>query len=323
MASKELNVKVKHRYDTASNWTTNNPVLLAGELGIESDTRKMKVGDGTTNWSSLKYITVNDLSDYVTLNTDQEISGVKKIKLTDYLSVWLESVLVPDKEDENTLLIQPAILFSDGTSKFHQTIQKKTGTIALLDDLPDMSLKMDKDNPTGTGSFSLNRSTSDAYEVGNYSFAEGYNCGASETASHAEGFSTISTGRASHSEGISTRATGSGSHAEGNTTLAGGNNSHTEGFYTTATRRSQHVFGEYNMPEGTDVEADTLGTYIEIVGNGQSATTRSNARTLDWDGNEYLAGNLQANGLTDGTTTKSMTEVLAGGGTNIIWREWT
>lgn len=56
MASKELNVKLKQRYDTASNWTTNNPVLLAGELGIESDTKKMKVGDGTTSWNSLAYM---------------------------------------------------------------------------------------------------------------------------------------------------------------------------------------------------------------------------------------------------------------------------
>ena len=55
MASKELNVKVKHRYDTASNWTTNNPVLLAGELGIESDTKKIKVGDGVNTWASLDY----------------------------------------------------------------------------------------------------------------------------------------------------------------------------------------------------------------------------------------------------------------------------
>lgn len=318
MASKELNVKIKHRYDTASNWTTNNPVLLAGELGIERDTRKMKVGDGTTSWSSLKYITINDLSDYVTLNTDQEIGGEKKFKVENGLYVWLSNVYNPD-----TGSILPAIRTDNGLFDFYQILQNKSGTIALLDDLPDMSSKMDKDNPTGTGSFSLNRSTSDAYGIGSYSFAEGHNCAASETASHAEGFATVSTGRASHSEGIGARATGSGSHAEGNTTLAGGNNSHTEGFYTTATRRSQHVFGEYNMPEGTDVEADTLGTYIEIVGNGQSVATRSNARTLDWDGNEYLAGNLQAKGLTDGTTTKTMTEVLAGGGSKIIWREWT
>lgn len=56
MASKELNVKIKQRYDTASKWTTNNPVLLAGELGIESDTKKMKVGDGITSWIYLDYM---------------------------------------------------------------------------------------------------------------------------------------------------------------------------------------------------------------------------------------------------------------------------
>ena len=34
----------KQRRDTASNWTTNNTVLLAGEWGIESDTKKFKIG---------------------------------------------------------------------------------------------------------------------------------------------------------------------------------------------------------------------------------------------------------------------------------------
>jgi len=47
------------RRDTAANWTTNNPILLAGELGHEYDTGKMKVGNGTTNWNGLPYLTQN------------------------------------------------------------------------------------------------------------------------------------------------------------------------------------------------------------------------------------------------------------------------
>ena len=50
-------VIVQVRRDTASNWTSANPILLAGELGFEYDTGKMKVGDGTTNWNSLPYLT--------------------------------------------------------------------------------------------------------------------------------------------------------------------------------------------------------------------------------------------------------------------------
>ena len=40
---------------TASSWTSANTVLAAGEIGFESDTKKMKVGDGSTAWTSLGY----------------------------------------------------------------------------------------------------------------------------------------------------------------------------------------------------------------------------------------------------------------------------
>ena len=50
-----LNAKIKLRRDTASNWATENPVLLAGEVGIETDTLKAKIGDGSTAWNSLGY----------------------------------------------------------------------------------------------------------------------------------------------------------------------------------------------------------------------------------------------------------------------------
>ena len=46
---------IKLRRGTASEWTTNNPTLAAGEMGIETDTRKFKFGDGTTPWNTLAY----------------------------------------------------------------------------------------------------------------------------------------------------------------------------------------------------------------------------------------------------------------------------
>lgn len=48
-------VRIQLRRDTAANWTSANPVLGAGEMGIETDTDQFKVGDGTTAWSSLAY----------------------------------------------------------------------------------------------------------------------------------------------------------------------------------------------------------------------------------------------------------------------------
>ena len=50
-----VNVRLKLRSDTASNWTSANPTLLTGELGRETDTGKIKIGNGSTAWTSLAY----------------------------------------------------------------------------------------------------------------------------------------------------------------------------------------------------------------------------------------------------------------------------
>lgn len=47
--------QIRPRRDTAANWTANNPTLGIAELGIESDTGRCKVGDGATDWATLKY----------------------------------------------------------------------------------------------------------------------------------------------------------------------------------------------------------------------------------------------------------------------------
>jgi hypothetical protein len=48
-------VRLQLRADTAANWTSVNPILLANELGRETDTGKIKIGNGTSTWTSLAY----------------------------------------------------------------------------------------------------------------------------------------------------------------------------------------------------------------------------------------------------------------------------
>ena len=55
MADKELIVRVCHAYATSAQWSNANPVLMSGEMGVESDTQKHKIGDGVTKWSNLSY----------------------------------------------------------------------------------------------------------------------------------------------------------------------------------------------------------------------------------------------------------------------------
>ncbi len=47
--------RMQQRRGTASQWTSANPVLNAGEMGWESDTNKFKIGDGTNHWADLDY----------------------------------------------------------------------------------------------------------------------------------------------------------------------------------------------------------------------------------------------------------------------------
>ena len=55
---------IQIRRDTASNWSSANPTLAQGELGIETDTLKVKAGTGSANWASLSYLI--DTGGYVT-----------------------------------------------------------------------------------------------------------------------------------------------------------------------------------------------------------------------------------------------------------------
>lgn len=51
-----LSWSVQHKRDTAANWTSVNPVLKSGQIGIETDTNKFKFGTGA-NWNSTAYVT--------------------------------------------------------------------------------------------------------------------------------------------------------------------------------------------------------------------------------------------------------------------------
>jgi hypothetical protein len=74
-------IRIQIRRDTAANWTSANPVLRAGEFGVETDTLKFKIGNGTSTWTQItSYANVtptglsNSLGDYI-LSADQGNAG--------------------------------------------------------------------------------------------------------------------------------------------------------------------------------------------------------------------------------------------------------
>lgn len=79
MATKTIKGKIQSRIDTASNWSNKNPVLLAGEIGIESDTYRLKAGDGSTSWNNLPY-----------LREPAETNVSVSIKPSDGTETWIE-----------------------------------------------------------------------------------------------------------------------------------------------------------------------------------------------------------------------------------------
>ena len=125
------------------------------------------------------------------------------------------------------------------------------------------------------------------HAVGFYSHVEGSNSKTTGLYAHAENRMTEANGEASHAEGTSTRANGLCAHSEGKQTFANGDYSHSEGELTYAASNHQHVQGKFNV-------IDDKNTYAHIVGNGESNTKRSNAHTLDWDGNAWYAGSVEA-----------------------------
>ena len=123
---------------------------------------------------------------------------------------------------------------------------------------------------------------------GGYAHAEGGSTKASALYAHAEGFKTVASGQRSHAEGHNTESSGYGSHSEGKGTKASGQGAHAEGSGTIAVSDYQHVQGKYNVE-------DAANTYAHIVGNGTNET-RSNAHTLDWDGNAWYQGDVYVGG---------------------------
>lgn len=50
-------IQMQMRRGTTTDWSTANPILASGELGLDTSLNKFKIGDGTTAWNSLSYAT--------------------------------------------------------------------------------------------------------------------------------------------------------------------------------------------------------------------------------------------------------------------------
>ena len=103
---------MQQRRGTASQWTSANPVLNAGELGWESDTNKFKIGDGTNHWADLDYFADTNSTVVPTFGTSIVFEGATADSY------------------ETTLQV------TDPTADRTITFPDATGTVALTSNIP-------------------------------------------------------------------------------------------------------------------------------------------------------------------------------------------
>lgn len=171
---------------------------------------------------------------------------------------------------------------------------------------------------------------------GSYSHAEGYYTQAFANC-HAEGMYSRAKGTAAHAEGINTVASGGMTHAEGDNTYALNPGEHAGGVFNHSSKLlsevqtwsqnvtyEKHEIVKYRANEQSDYvyySSDAYGNkgkvpgdpssfldwhvctvddvrYLETIGNG-TLNAESNARALDWEGNERLMGDIYVNCTAD------------------------
>lgn len=260
-------------YNNLEKWTENNGYVLFynNDIGIKLN-----------KWSDIDY--VMDITVYHNLNNISSLS----VSVPRYVYHKLDNKYINGK------------FITEGTGNNSEIFNDVTSNIASGDyshaegfsSIASGNYSHAEGTYTTASSESSHAEGSGSTASAWYAHAEGYNTNASGQYSHAEGSITTASGNYSHAEGYNTKASGQYSHAENYYTYAAGNYSHADGYYASAQRRSQHVFGEYNILDTTGSTSSAKGSFIEIVGNGTGSSARSNARTLDWSGNEVLAGKL-------------------------------
>lgn len=109
-----MSVTIQIRRDTAANWTSANPTLAAGEIGFVTDTGQMKIGNGSTAWNSLSYISLTGAQSSILLTATSDpatpSAGTQYIYSKDIGGRLMPKMKGPSGVDTP---IQPAI-FSNG-----------------------------------------------------------------------------------------------------------------------------------------------------------------------------------------------------------------
>ena len=157
-------VNILLRRGTAAEWTASNPILLEGEVGVETDSKKLKVGDGLTVWASLPYITLTPsaaASIYATIanpsftGTVTLDTGVNLVFEGATANAFETTLAVTDPTADRTLTLPDA----SGTLATQTYVTNEIGThssdttsVHGITDTADLATKTYADNAVSTHS---------------------------------------------------------------------------------------------------------------------------------------------------------------------------
>ena len=133
-------IRIQLRRDTAANWTSTNPVLRAGEFGIETDTLKFKIGNGSSTWTQITtYANVTSsglttsLGDYILSANQGTPGGPAELNASGDLLVPENSIILWDDVDYT---YRTTVSATQPTADRTITLPDATGTVALTSQLP-------------------------------------------------------------------------------------------------------------------------------------------------------------------------------------------
>lgn len=123
MAGNSLKTRIQLRNDEAATWVKKNPVLLAGEMGIEVDTGKIKIGNGAKAWNELSYSGVDENGIKSIINSNRDKVSVLTLTEGKTDADMLATIAAPVQGDmavvENTFVegkTSRTAYFYDGTN---------------------------------------------------------------------------------------------------------------------------------------------------------------------------------------------------------------
>lgn len=291
MAQNSVNVRLVLRHDTSAKWSTENPVLLSGEAGVEIDSGLIKIGDGTKTWNELSY--VNDAS----MALASHYEGIANAEETDNEAIT--RILGESVAKKDDICIVKRLISGDKYS-YTGYVYNGTAWAALDGNVSSENVYFSEDliatAPVGTVTIPASGSATIA--------AAGKNVKQVLSSILAQEKNPVTT-----QPTISISLTSAGAKEVGSKFTPAYTTKFTKGSYTYGPDTGITAL-TYSISDGTNTRDTAAGTFDEItVGDSTSykltATVTHGAGAIPKTnlGNEYPAGQIQAGSKTSSAST--------------------